>query len=246
MIKIKNYGNSADIIIHGDIIDDADGNWLKLLAGSDEVIGYVWPDKVRKELDELKGIPLNVHIASDGGSVQAGTTLANFLKNHDAPVVTYIDSWAASIASVIAFAGSKIVMAGNTYLMIHNPSGGAVGTADYLRSVATFLDKIRDNIAKTYASKSEKDEAYFLDLMDKETWLTASECKELFGDYVELLEDNADLAAVACFSGFENAPDALNMEKVKMQQEAEKQAKLEADKKYIMQVIEKSLGGTQA
>lgn len=215
MLKIKNYADRAEIYIYGIIIDDTDAAWIKMFGEDGE--GYEWPTKIREQLDEIKGKPVDVHIASDGGNVSAGIAIYNLLKNHEAPVTVYIDSWAASIASVIAMVADKVVMPENTFLMIHNPSGGARGDAEYLRTVANWLDKIQQMIAETYSKATEKmsiDE--IKDLMDKETWFTAKEASEIFKNVV--LAPSNEIEAVACYkSEFKNAPDVLkdaNLNKV--------------------------------
>lgn len=205
MIKIKNLGNRGEIYIHGLIIDDTDAKWLEMDGGT---IGYVFPAQVRSELEALRGLPVDVHIASDGGNVAAGVALYNMLAAHDAPVVVYIDAWAASIASYLAFVGQKIVMPENTFLMIHNPAGGAYGGSDYLRSVAEYLDKLRDMLADKYAENSKLSVEKMKELMDDETWFTAREALETFGDKVEIVQSN-DLKAVACYSTFKSAPEAV-------------------------------------
>lgn len=208
MIKIKNYSDRAEIFIYGDIVTDQEGSWLKML--DDGTIGYQYPEKIKKQLDELKGLPIDVHIASDGGDVAAGIAIYNMLNGHDAPVTVYVDSWAASIASFIAFAGQKIVMPENTFLMIHNPKAGAFGDHVYLRSVADWLQKIRDMLAKTYADFApDWQEEEIMSKMDAETWLTALECAEMFRGKVELAPAN-DIQAVASLkTSFKNAPERV-------------------------------------
>lgn len=208
MIKIKNLADKAELYIYGVIIDDTDASWLA--QSDDGTVGYQYPTEIRKQLDDLKGKPIDVHIASDGGDVAAGVAIYNMLKNHDAPVTVYIDSWAASIASVIAFAGNKIVMPANTFLMIHNPQGGGFGEAGWLRSIADWLDKLRDMIANTYAEANNTPVAEIQELMDKETWFTAQEAKDLFGDKIELVDSNEIKAVAQLRSGFDSAPEAVN------------------------------------
>lgn len=207
MIKIKNLTDKAEIYIYGVIIDDTDAQMYFDADGN--VVGYQFPAEIRKQLEELKGIPIDVHIASDGGDVAAGIAIYNMLKSHDAAVEVYIDSWAASIASVIAFAGNKIFMPENTFLMIHNPRGGGFGESDYLRSIAGWLDKLKDMIANTYASFANVGVEEIKAKMDAETWLTAAECKELFGDKVELLASNEIEAVAMLHSNYKNAPEIL-------------------------------------
>ena len=233
-MKIINFEDSAKIILHGDIIDDTDAEWLGI--NDENVIGFCFPAKVREALDQLKGKPIEVHIASDGGNVGAGVAIYNMLSAHDAPVEVYVDAWAASIASVIAMAGQKIFMPANTFLMLHNPQGGAFGEASYLHAVADWLDKIRTMIAETYAKNSDKSVEEFFALMDKETWLTASEASEVFSN-VEIIEDDSRLEAVAHFSEKENAPAEVNEKTHKMFEIEAKDQKT----KDILAVVKRSL-----
>ena len=222
MFKIKNLTTKAEMYIYGLIIDDTDANWL-LQDDDGKVIGYQYPADIKAQLDALKGLPIDVHIASDGGDVAAGIAIYNMLVNHDAPVTVYIDSWAASIASVIAMAGSKIIMPANTFLMIHNPKGGGFGEADYLRSIADWLDKLKEMLVNTYVEhvdleryETNKDVAteVITDAMDKETWYTAEEASRVFKN-VELVESN-DIKAVAQYkSKFSGAPDVIKATDVK-------------------------------
>ena len=185
MLNIKNYSDRAELYIYGDIITDTEASWLK--KDEDGTLGYQYPTKIKEQLDSLKGLPIDVHLASDGGDVAAGIAIYNLLANHDATVTVYIDSWAASIASLIALAGQKLIMYENTFLMIHNPRAGAFGEADYLRSVADWLIKLKNMLAETYAKESGKDILEVQRLMDAETWFTAQEASEFFPK-VELTE----------------------------------------------------------
>lgn len=236
-LKVANYGDSAEIVLHGNIIDDTDGEWLRL--ADDNAIGYCYPAKVKEALDGLKGVPVDVHIASDGGNVAAGVAIYNMLRQHDAAVNVYVDAWAASIASLIAMSGNKIYMPSNAFMMIHNPVGGALGDASYLRAVAEWLDKLQSMLAETYAKRSGvKSVEDFLALMNDETWLTANEAKDLWPDAVEILEDENAVEAVACFSSLKNAPKAVNAKAIeKAKAEA---ARLEDVFRNITEVIERS------
>lgn len=221
MIKIVNEADIAKIFIYGLIIDDTDAGWIKRESMNNPAneIGFEWPSKIKEELDAIKGKPVEVHIASDGGDVAAGISIFNLLEAHEAPVTVYVDSWAASIASVIAFAGNKIIMPSNTFLMIHPPKGGAFGEAGYLRSVAEWLDKLNDMIANIYAKNSNKPVEELKELMAKETWLTAKEAAEIFNN-VELVDSN-DIKAVAQYkSSYNTAPDILKKAEATATEEA--------------------------
>src|SRR6202011_5751601 len=73
-------------------------------------------------------VVLRIH--SPGGSVLDGNAIFTALKAHPGGVSTQIDGLAASIASVVAIAGTPVRMAGNGLMMIHNVSAGMQGDAD--------------------------------------------------------------------------------------------------------------------
>lgn len=144
----------------------------------------------KDELDYLGNIDtLNIYINSPGGDVFEGNAIYNMLKRKKCTKNVYVDGLAASIASVIAMAGDKIIMPSNSMLMIHNAWTYTVGNSKELRETADMLDKINTSIRQTYLDKSNGkiDEEDLTKLMDNETWLTAQEaydyglCDEVVG-----------------------------------------------------------------
>ncbi|MFD8700984.1 Clp protease ClpP, partial [Kitasatospora purpeofusca] len=97
---------TADVHIYGDI-----GSWGITAAGF---------------VDELKTInasEIHLFINSPGGEVFDGLAIHNALRSHRARVMVQVDSLAASIASVIAMAGDRIVMSPHSQMMIHMAQG---------------------------------------------------------------------------------------------------------------------------
>ncbi len=185
--------------------------WIYEMIGEDFWSGG--GTTAKKFLDELKAIKapqIDLHINSPGGDVFDGITIYNLLKQHPANVTTYIDGLAASIASVIALSGNKVVMAANAIFMIHNPWGCTQGDAETMRKYADVLDKVRDSILTAYSSKTALNDDEIKALMDAETWMTAAEAKE-YG-FVDDIAEEMDMAA--CFQfvsamkekGFKNIP----------------------------------------
>lgn len=194
-LKIRNETEKAEIWIYGNVIDDADGAIANLLELAN---GYVFPAKIREQLDEIGEKPVNIYFASDGGDVNAGMAIANIIKRLKGKTTAYIDSWAASIASVIALSCDEIVMPANTFIMIHNPACCVFGNANDLRGVADLLDTIRDSIVMIYKAH-DKANTDFQSLMDAETWLTAEKAAEIWDNVT--VTDAAN-KAVACYTRF--------------------------------------------
>ena len=203
---------SADVYIHGDVIDDEWKAWMSDYDG-ETFAGYVLPVDVREKLESLKGKDLTIYINSDGGSVPAGITIANMIKRHDGHTVGVVDGWAASIASVIFMACDERRMPSNTFLMIHKPSAMALGNADDMLRVATMLDTVQDGIEQTYLERAREGvtpEAIH-DAVETETWYTAAEAAEMFDITVEA----SDVQLVACSKSvnFKSMPDAVRAAK---------------------------------
>lgn len=136
--------------------------------------GVTAADFVR-EFSEIDRDRISVHINSPGGEVYDGIAIFEALRQHDAEVTTYVDSLAASIASVIAMGGDRRVIARNAQMMIHDGHTFAVGNAADLRSLAGWLDAISDNIADIYADRCGGATKKWRDLMLAETWYSARE-----------------------------------------------------------------------
>lgn len=177
----------------------------------------VTPKDFKADLDNLGDIQtLNIHINSDGGDVFAGQAIYSMLKRHSATKNVYIDGLAASIASLIAMAGDKIIMPANSMIMVHNPWTAAMGNSNDFRKLADDMDKIRESMLAVYEAKTGMKQEDIIPLLDLETWMTAQDaldngfCDEieeekqvaasLSGDFLNINGVNMDLKR------FKNAP----------------------------------------
>ena len=176
----KDEGEKSALYLYGEISTES---WW-----GDEVT----PKDFKKDLDECSG-PLDVHINSGGGEVFAGQAIYNMLKRYDGEVTVYIDGLAASIASVIAMAGDRIIMPANALMMIHNAWTIGAGNKGELRKLADELDLLDGTIRDVYAARSGGEAQTFAEMMDAETWFTAEEA--LSAGLVDEVEENKTIAA---------------------------------------------------
>lgn len=171
----------------------------------------ITPKQFKEDLDALGDIDvLNVYINSPGGDVFAGQTIHSMLKRHKATINVYIDGLAASIASVIAMAGDRVIMPRNAMMMIHNPWTIAMGNAQELRKTADDLDKAGQSMIEAYLSKASIERDKIAELMEAETWLSAEECLE-YG-FADEIEDGKQVAAcldVEILGRYKNTPKDL-------------------------------------
>jgi ATP-dependent Clp protease, protease subunit len=170
-----------ELRIDGYIVDDDDA-WLYDLFG----IGNASPNAFRNELAKYDGKPLDVWINSPGGSVVAGTGIYNALKERSGQTNVKIDGWAASIASVIAMAGTTVAMSPGGIMMIHNPlSGIDQAYAEDLRKLADVLDEMKEGIINAYELKTGLARDKISAMMDNETYMSAKTAvKNKFADSI--------------------------------------------------------------
>jgi ATP-dependent Clp endopeptidase proteolytic subunit ClpP len=162
-------------------------------------------------LAELGALPddaaIDLRLNSPGGSVFDAVAIYNALKRHAGEITVWIDGIAASAASYIAMAGDTIVMPENAFLMIHDPSGLVMGTAEDMRSTAEALDKVKGSLIQGYAAKSGKADDEIATLMAAETWLDAQDSLEL--GFIDRIAEPVKLAASFDVARFRNAPPEL-------------------------------------
>lgn len=145
--------DTADVFIYDEI-----GFW-----------GITAADFVR-DLRSITAKNITLRLNTPGGEVFDGIAIYTALKDHHATVEVRIDSLAASIGSVIAMAGDRVVMAKHSTMMIHEPFALAIGDAEDMRKLAETLDLFADNIASFYAERAGGSVREWRDRMRAETW----------------------------------------------------------------------------
>ncbi|PTG23388.1 head maturation protease, ClpP-related [Staphylococcus chromogenes] len=232
----KQYFNIAkindsigEIDIYGEIIDES---WR---MSDTETSAPSFKDAL-KELKDVKQITVNIN--SGGGDVFSGVAIHNMLKSHKAHVTVKIDGLAASIASVIAMAGDKVIIPRNAMLMIHNAWTFAVGNASDLRKQAEDLEKVNSVVINSYLDKNpDIDEDKLRSLMDEETWLTAQEAKDL-GLVDEIAEPNKAAANITKnqIERYDNVPQKFKNEEPTV--ETPKETKQEVTVDDVMSALD--------
>ena len=76
---------------------------------------------------------ITVWINSPGGDCVAAAQIYNMLMDYHGDVTVKIDGIAASAASVIAMAGTKVLMSPTALMMIHNPLTVAIGDSEEMQ-----------------------------------------------------------------------------------------------------------------
>ncbi|MFZ3473097.1 head maturation protease, ClpP-related [Streptomyces sp. 4.24] len=129
----------------------------------------------QRELAQVSASEITVNLSSPGGEIFEGIAIYNALRTHPANVTIRVSALAASIASVIAQAGDRIVMLSGSQMMIHEGSGLCMGNAEDMQQMAALLDRQSANIADIYAERAGGSADEWRARMRAETWFNAEE-----------------------------------------------------------------------
>lgn len=128
------------------------------------------------------------------------------LMDYPGNVTIKIDGIAASAASVIAMAGTRVLVSPVSMMMIHNPATVAFGDSSEMLKAISMLDEVKESIINAYEIKTGLSRTKLSHLMDAETWMDAHSAVELgFADEImkrtsdEELPDDAE-GSVTLFS----------------------------------------------
>ena len=147
----------------------------------------VTPKMFRDELFAGTG-PVTIWINSPGGDCVAASQIYALLMDYKGDITVKIDGVAASAASVIAMAGTKVLMAPTALMMIHNPATLAIGDSAEMQKAIDMLSEVKESIINAYEIKTNMRRSKLSQLMDAETWMNANKAME-YGFADGILED---------------------------------------------------------
>jgi ATP-dependent Clp endopeptidase proteolytic subunit ClpP len=154
---------------------------------------------------------VKVRINSPGGDVFDALAIYNAMDSYKGKIITFIDSLAASAASVVAVAGHEVQAYKNAMMMIHEPWSFAIGNQYELTDIAGLLGKISGNLVDIYADKSNIGKRDIKSMMKSETWFTAKEMKEK--GLIDTIIDGSGAKAKFDLSIYSKAPECIDGQK---------------------------------
>lgn len=202
---------------------DADESGERVLYFDGEISDETWwgdeitPAMFKSELFSDKG-DITIWLNSPGGDCIAASQIYSMLMDYPHNVTVKIDGIAASAASVIAMAGTKVLMAPTALMMVHNPLTIAIGDTDEMQKAISMLDEVKESIINAYQVKTNQSRAKISHWMDAETWMNANKAIELgFADGV--LEDSKRHQATPTYAFSRRAVTNSLLDKVKTKEQ---------------------------
>jgi len=121
-----------------------------------------------------------LYINSPGGSVYSGLAIYDTMQHLRAPVNTFCVGMAASMAAVLVAAGDegKRSALPNSRLMIHQPSGGARGTAADIEIAANEVLSIRKRLNRILSDHTGQPVEKIAEDVDRDRFMSPEEARE--------------------------------------------------------------------
>jgi ATP-dependent Clp protease protease subunit len=127
-------------------------------------------------LDSLSNDPISLYINSPGGSVYDGLAIYDVAEIIKSPVNTVCIGMAASMGAILMLIGKERSITKHARIMLHQPSGGAIGTVEDIKISYEQIEKLKKEMYEIVESKTSITNAE--ELFRNDVWYTAKEALE--------------------------------------------------------------------
>ena len=136
-------------------------------------------DVIQQVKKQPNATSFTVHINSEGGVVDTGFDIYNYLRSLNVPIKTVGSGLVASIATVIFMAGDTRILREGTQFMIHLPMGGMDGTADQMEAYSKEIRVAEKKLIDFYKNAINTTDEAIRPLLVNETWLSNEQALNL-------------------------------------------------------------------
>lgn len=162
-----NWENNENVLYIDGVI--AEDSWF-----DDDVTPKLFASELKNKSGDI-----TVWINSPGGDCIAASRIYTMLLEYKGNVTIKIDGLAASAASVIAMAGTEVLMSPTSLMMIHNPLTVAIGDSKEMQKAIDMLKEVKESIINAYEIKTGLSREEISNLMDGETWFDKNKAIEM-------------------------------------------------------------------
>ena len=131
-------------------------------------------------MDAESDKPITIYINSQGGHVESGDTIHDMIRFISAPVRMVGTGWVASAGALIyvAVPRERRFSLPNTRYLLHQPWGGARGSAADIEIEAKEIVKMRERLNKVFADQTGQPLSKIEDDTRRNFWLSAQDAIE--------------------------------------------------------------------
>ena len=125
---------------------------------------------------EYEPPPIKLHINSYGGSVFAGLSALDYIKNSKVPVHTIIDGCAASAATLMSCVGAHRQMHRNSFMLVHQLSGAMWGKFQEMEDDFENSKMLMNKIKNIYNEHTKIPKREMDKILKHDLWWEAEKC----------------------------------------------------------------------
>ena len=125
---------------------------------------------------EYEPPPIMLHINSYGGSVFAGLSAVDYIKNSKIPVHTVIDGCAASAATLMSCVGAHRMMHKNACMLVHQLSGMMWGKFQEMQDDMENSEMLMEKIKNIYREHTKIPKKEMDNILKHDIWWEAEKC----------------------------------------------------------------------
>ena len=122
--------------------------------------------------------PIKLHINSYGGSVFAGLSAVDYIKNSKIPIHSVIDGCAASAATLMSVVADRRYMHKNACMLVHELSGLMWGKFKDMKDDMENSSMLMDKIRKIYKEHTKIPKNELEKILQHDIWWEADKCLE--------------------------------------------------------------------
>ena len=163
---------------------------------NDDVSNIVIAQLLFLEADQ-PGRDIHLYINSPGGSISSGMAIYDTMQYLSSPVNTICMGMAASMGSFLLAAGRKGKRSAlpHSRIMIHQPSGGAQGTAADIEIMAKEILYLRGKMNELMAKHTGRAVEQIERDIERDRWMSAEDARE-YGIIDNVVVQRADIEAI--------------------------------------------------
>jgi ATP-dependent Clp protease, protease subunit len=135
-------------------------------------------NKEDKDIPVCKRKPIRLYISSGGGDVFTGLGVVDTIINSKTKIQGLVLTYGYSMGAVIFSACHERFMMPTASLLIHDGQTSLSGSANKVKDIQKFYNRIDDKLKEVIVSKSKITKQEYEENMDRELYMIADECKE--------------------------------------------------------------------
>ena len=145
-----------------------------------KIINTISMSILKTQIDhEIQGIKIYIHINSSGGDLYAALSLVDIIKRSKIPIVSIIEGYAASAATLISIVCHERKILKNASMLIHQISSGYWGKLYEIKDDCKNLKFLERKTKKIYIKHTNMSDKYLSKILKHDLLWGAKKCKRL-------------------------------------------------------------------